>query len=210
MSLPPGVQRNEIDGKESLVTRGPESDSDQSDDQWRRWDPTRSKLAAMLDHGLSVEIEPTSTVLYLGAATGTTVSHLVDITQPVYAVEFAPRPMRKLINRAESRSGLIPLLKDARHPERYAHVVESGIDLLVQDVATRDQARVACRNAQFLNADGQLALAVKARSEDVTADPADVFSSVRDTLASTYEITQSERLDPVHLDHLAILARPRD
>ena len=61
-------------------------------------------------------------VLYLGASAGTTVSHVSDIVGPtgvVYAVEFAHRPGRDLINMAKSRTNVIPIIEDARHPLKY-------------------------------------------------------------------------------------------
>ena len=48
--------------------------------EYRLWDPTRSKLAAALVKGLNeLPIIPKSSVLYLGAASGTTPSHVSDI-----------------------------------------------------------------------------------------------------------------------------------
>jgi fibrillarin-like pre-rRNA processing protein len=149
------------------------------------------------------------TVLYLGAASGTTVSHVADFAGPTYAVEFAPRPVRDLLDVADSRARLFPLLADARRPERYAHVVESDVDAIVQDVATRGQATVAVRNRQFLADDGRLIAAIKARSEDVTARPDSVFEDALDELRSAYEVLETTRLDPLHEDHLGVVARPR-
>ena len=209
MSLPDGVERRELDGRERLATRGEPVGEEPHEDGWRAWDPRRSKLAAMLERGLPAGLEPGATVLYLGAAAGTTVSHVADVAGPVYAVEFAARPMRDLVAVAESRPNVVPLLKDARAPERYAHVVESEVDLLVQDVATRGQADVAAANARFLADDGRLALAVKARSEDVTADPEAVYDRVLGALEADFEVLETASLDPDHADHLAAVGRPR-
>ncbi|MFB6068677.1 MAG: fibrillarin-like rRNA/tRNA 2'-O-methyltransferase [Halobacterium sp.] len=209
MSLPEGVTRHDFDGEEALATRGPSVYGEPTDGPWRRWDPHRSKLGAMLDLGMETGLVGDDAVLYLGAASGTTVSHVADVCGPTYAVEFAPRPVRDLLDVAEDRPNLFPLLKDARKPATYAHVVEADLDVLVQDVATRGQARVAALNRQFLADDGRLLAAVKARSEDVTADPAAVFESVVDELRETYEILETERLEPYHADHLAVVARPR-
>jgi fibrillarin-like pre-rRNA processing protein len=110
---------------------------------------------------------------------------------------------------AEDRPNLFPLLKDARKPNTYAHVVESDVDALVQDVATRGQARVAAENREFLRDDGRLLAAIKARSEDVTRDPADVFDDALDELRESYEVLETARLDPYHDDHLGVVARPR-
>ena len=175
---------------------------------WRRWDAGRSKVGAMVELGMDHGLAGGETVLYLGAASGTTVSHVADFAGPTYAVEFAPRPMGELVEVAADRERLFPLLKDARKPETYAHIVEP-VDRLRQDVATRGQADVALRNRQLLKPAGRLLLAIKARSEDVTADPESVFEEVCATLAEGYEILEREPLTPYHEDHLGVVARPR-
>jgi fibrillarin-like pre-rRNA processing protein len=208
-ALPEGVTRHEFDGGESLATRGAPVYGEQTDGDWRAWDAHRSKLAATFEKGLDTGLSGGDTVLYLGAANGTTVSHVADFAGRTYAVEFAARPVRDLLEVCADRERLFPLLKDARKPETYAHVVESEVDAIVQDVATRGQAAVAARNAQFLAPGGRLVLAVKARSEDVARDPADVFEEVRAELSETYEILEEARLEPYHDDHLALVATPR-
>ncbi|WP_256287841.1 fibrillarin-like rRNA/tRNA 2'-O-methyltransferase [Halobellus inordinatus] len=209
-ALPAGVERRRFDGRERLATRGdPVYGEPQDDEGWRAWDAGRSKLGAMLEIGMDLGIAGDDGVLYLGAASGTTVSHVADFAGPTYAVEFAPRPTRDLVGVAESRPNLFPLLKDAREPETYAHVVESDLDCLIQDVATRGQATVALRNREFLAPDGRLLAAFKARSEDVLSDPAEVFDDVLAELRAGYEILETQRLDRFHDDHLAVVAEPR-
>jgi fibrillarin-like pre-rRNA processing protein len=209
MTLPAGVERREFEGKERLVTRGEPVYGEPVEEGWRAWDPGRSKLGAMLEKGMELGLAEEPTVLYLGAASGTTVSHVADFAGPTYAVEFAPRPVRDLLSVADARQNLFPLLKDARKPETYAHVVESNVDAVIQDVATRGQAEVALGNREFLKEDGRLLAAIKARSEDVTREPEAVFSDVLDTLESGYEILDTERLEPYHDDHLAVVATPK-
>jgi fibrillarin-like pre-rRNA processing protein len=208
-TLPDGVQRRTFDGAESLATRGEPVYGEPTDGSWRAWDPHRSKLAATIESGLDTGLAADDTVLYLGAANGTTVGHVADFAGRTYAVEFAPRPVRDLLDVCETRPRLFPLLKDAREPATYAHVVESNVDAVVQDVATRGQAAVAARNAQFLADDGRLVLAIKARSEDVAREPQAVFEDVRAELRETFEILAETRLEPFHDDHLAVIARPR-
>jgi fibrillarin-like pre-rRNA processing protein len=209
MSLPDGVTRRTFDGDDRLATRGAPVYGEPTDGEWRLWDARRSKLGAMFEEGMDTGLSGDNTVLYLGAASGTTVSHVADFAGPTYAVEFAARPVRDLLDVARDRENLFPLLKDARKPESYAHVVESGVDAIVQDVATRGQARVAAENRRFLADDGRLVAAIKARSEDVTGDPENVFRNVRSELEETYEVLETERLEPFHDDHLAVVARPR-
>lgn len=209
MSLPAGVERREFEREERLATRGEPVYGEPVRGEWRAWDPHRSKLGAMLEKGMDLGLSGDETVLYLGAASGTTVSHVADFSGPTYAVEFAPRPVRDLLSVAEVRENLFPLLKDARKTESYAHVVESDLDAVIQDVATRGQAEVAIRNREFLANDGRLLAAIKARSEDVTREPSEVFSDVLDRLSEEYEIIDTERLEPYHDDHLAVVATPK-
>lgn len=205
-TLPTGVERRLFDGDERLATRGASVYGEPTDGEWRVWDARRSKLGAMLEHGMETGLSGGETVLYLGAAAGTTVSHVADFSGPTYAVEFAARPTRDLLTVAEDRQNLFALLKDARKPETYAHIVEP-VDVIVQDVATRGQAHVARANRPFLRDDGRLLAAVKARSEDVTADPESVFEQFISQLDG-YEILATQRLEPFHDDHLAVVARP--
>ena len=66
--------------------------------EYRVWNPFRSKLAAGILGGIdNIHIAPGKKVLYLGAASGTSVSHVADIVGPtgsVYAVEFSHRSGR--------------------------------------------------------------------------------------------------------------------
>lgn len=70
--------------------------------EYRVWNPFRSKIAAGILGGLDeIFIKPGAKVLYLGSASGTTVSHVADIVGPtgtVFAVEFSHRSGRDLIN----------------------------------------------------------------------------------------------------------------
>lgn len=207
MSLPDGVRRRDFGGTERLATRGEPVYGEPTDGEWRGWDPRRSKLGAMFEQGVETGLEGGETVLYLGAAAGTTVSHVADFVGPTYAVEFAARPARDLLDAAAPRPNLFPLLKDARKPETYAHVVEP-VDAIVQDVATRGQARVALVNRRFLHDDGRLLLSVKARSEDVTGDPDAVFEAVLDELEEGYDVLETRGLEPFHEDHLGVVAAP--
>jgi len=179
-------------------------------DGYRFWDPFRSKLAALLlkAQGPKPAISRDAKVLYLGAATGTTVSHVSDIVSGglVYAVEFSPRSMRDLILLCERRRNIVPILADASRPEDYAFMLEP-VDLVYQDVAQRNQAEIAsCNCRRYLKPGGDLILMLKTRSVDVTASPQAVLSSETEKLEG---LAQSDVLDllPFHQDHYAIVAR---
>ena len=171
----------------------------------RVWDPNRSKLSALYHVGTGIELTSGMRVLYLGAANGTTVSHVADYVEVVYAVEFAPRPMQDLLEVSRRRRNVIPIMADAARPERYAPLVEA-VDLLYQDVAQPEQAVIALRNCSFLKEGGVLVLMLKTRSVNVRKEPAEVFQDTLDALTSAGLIMkESVWLAPYHHDHAAII-----
>lgn len=148
--------------------------------EYRVWNPFRSKIAAGVLGGLDeIFIKPGSKVLYLGAASGTSVSHVADIVGPtgtVFAVEFSHRSGRDLINMATHRTNVIPIIEDARHPLRYRMLV-SMVDVIFADVAQPDQARIVGLNAHlFLKVGGGVLVSIKASCIDSTAAPEAVFA----------------------------------
>lgn len=148
--------------------------------EYRVWNPFRSKLAAGILGGLEeIYIGPGKKVLYLGAASGTSVSHVADIVGPtglVYAVEFSHRPGRDLINMARKRTNVIPIVEDARHPMKYRMLV-GMVDVVFADVAQPDQARIVGLNCHlFLKNNGGVVVSVKANCIDSTAAPEAVFA----------------------------------
>lgn len=178
--------------------------------EYRRWDANRSKLAAYLRCGGRVwPFHDASSVLYLGGGTGTTVSHLSDVCPrgTITAVEISPRAFRDLLKVAEARPNVVPVLGDAAKPESYGPRV-GPVDVLYQDVAQRDQEGIFERNLESLRPGGAGFLLVKARSEDVTAKPADVFGDAKRRLAdSGLQILDVRLLEPYQTDHTALVVR---
>jgi len=176
--------------------------------EYRAWDPRRSKLAALLQKGVGVfPFGRRTDVLYLGAAQGTTVSHISDICVEgtIYAVEVSRRAFQKLLALSERRHNVMPILGDAGKPEAYERLV-GPVEALYQDVAQRDQVEIFARNLRFLKPGGFGLLMVKARSADVTAKPRDVYARVRRELAAAgLSLVQATELDPLEKDHAAML-----
>lgn len=203
----------EVEGRMRLATRSEDSMPVYGErilEGLRLWDPHRSKLAALLlkTCGGCLSLESNARVLYLGAANGTTVSHVSDLVREglVYAVEFSPRAMRDLIRLCERRSNIIPILADASRPEEYAPLLEP-VDLIYQDVAQRNQSEIASANSnRYLKPGGDLLLMLKSRSVDVTAEPADVLQEQIKQLKGLAVQAVSD-LQPFHQDHWAIAAK---
>ena len=175
---------------------------------YRVWDPYRSKFAAYYLLGGELELTPGMRVLYLGAANGTTVSHVADYVETIYAVEFAPRPMQDLLEVARRRKKIVPIMADANRPYEYAPFME-GVDLIYQDVAQPDQIGIAEKNLIFLKPGGHLVLMLKTRSVDVRRDPADVVEEARAGLSQHLDVVDLRWLEPYHHDHAAFVCTRR-
>ena len=185
----------------------------QGNAEYRTWDPYRSKLAAAILKGLgTVPIQPGHRVLYLGAASGTTASHVSDIIGEegyVYCVEFAARSIRELVdNVCTYRFNMSPIMADARLPEKYAALV-GKVDDIYCDVAQPEQAKILADNAdRFLKPQGWAMLAVKAQSIDVTKEPSDVYKEeIRILKSRFFGIEQTVHLEPFDKAHAMIVAQ---
>jgi fibrillarin-like pre-rRNA processing protein len=182
--------------------------------EYRVWDAFRSKLAGAILKGLkTVPIKPAHKVLYLGAASGTTSSHVSDIVGEkghVYCVEFASRSIRDLVdNVCAYRFNMIPILEDARFPERYRMFIQGKADDIYCDIAQPEQAKVLADNADvFLAKSGWVMLAVKAQSIDVTKDPSDVYKGeVRVLEKRGFRVEETVNLEPYDKAHAMIVAQ---
>jgi fibrillarin-like pre-rRNA processing protein len=182
------------------------------DEEYRIWDPFRSKLAAAMRKGLrDFPLKYGDKVLYLGASTGTTVSHVSDLIGNkglVFAVEPAVRVARELIeNVASKRKNVIPIIQDARRPESYFSVF-GNVDLVYCDIAQSDQTEIAIKNCNnFLKKEGILLIVIKTRSIDVTMSPHSVVVRESEKLRkNNFHINQTINLDPFDKDHALVHA----
>jgi rRNA 2'-O-methyltransferase fibrillarin len=182
--------------------------------EYRVWNPYRSKIGAAIASGLkSFGIRPGATVLYLGAASGTTVSHVSDIVGEagrVYAVEFSAPVARELVGVAKLRSNLVPIIEDARRPLKYRMLVPM-VDCLFADVAQPDQARIFALNAEyFLRNAGYFMISVKAGCIDSKRDPHVMFASVRKELSEArFDVEEEVDLAEFHGAHAVLVGTYR-
>merc|ERR1719440_1899199 len=178
--------------------------------EYRVWNPFRSKLAAAILGGVdAIHMPPGSKVLYLGAASGTTVSHVADVVGPeglVYAVEFSHRSGRDLVNMAKKRPNIVPIIEDARHPAKYRMIV-GMVDCVFADVAQPDQARIVALNSQyFLKAGGHFVVSIKASCIDSTATPEAVFAAeVAKLQKDQFKPKEQLTLEPYERDHAVVV-----
>ncbi|MBI2583070.1 MAG: fibrillarin-like rRNA/tRNA 2'-O-methyltransferase [Candidatus Aenigmarchaeota archaeon] len=176
----------------------------------REWDPTRSKMAAAIMKKIkTIPLKEGSIIFYLGAASGTTISHFSDIVKRsglIYGIEFAERVFRNLIEIAGQRKNIAPLFADARLPEKYFWVEDC--DIVYADIAQPDQTEIALRNAHiFLKKGGFLFVTMKARSIDVTKDPKQIYKEEAAKISGkNYKIIEVVDLEPFEDSHAMIVA----
>ena len=189
----------------------------------RRWDPNRSKLGAGL---LRTRNDPRlllpnagSTVLYLGAGHGTTISHLHDhlcgaknrFGGRLVAVDLAPRCLRDLTYLAEHRPGLVPVLGDARKFDAWGVLIPSRVDWLFQDVAQAGQVDIFLSAVRrFLSQDGIGLLSLKAASERHNdGGDEDIFAAAIAQLSSEVELLEHINLTGFEDQHALFVIRRR-
>ena len=195
--------------KRISVESPPQEDGAVTKTEYRVWNPFRSKMAAGILGGLDeIYMKPGAKVLYLGSASGTSVSHVADIVGPtgnVYAVEFSHRSGRDLIGMATHRTNVIPIVDDARHPLRYRMLVPM-VDVIFADVAQPDQARIVGLNAHlFLKNEGGVIVRIKANCIDSTAKPEVVFArEVQKMRDEKIKPKEQLTLEPFERDHCIV------
>lgn len=181
--------------------------------QYRFWDPNRSKVGAALKKGLGgLAIGPGSKALYLGAAEGTTISHISDIIGKngiVFGVDISARSMRKFIYLCEQRGNLVPILADASQPMTYkGHIASFSVDALFQDVSQRNQAEIFLKNARaYLKSGGFGYLAVKVRSISSSEPFEKVVEEETMKLENEFEILRVIDLSPFEKEHAMVVCR---
>ncbi len=181
--------------------------------EYRLWNPNRSKLAAAIFNGLKeLPLSESSKVLYLGAASGTTASHVSDITSQglVFCIDFSPRVFIKLLEVCELRKNMIPIFADASRLEQYSSLVEK-CDVIYQDIAQPNQVEILVANAEhYLKPQGSIIIAIKARSIDVSKKPKEIFDAEIHKLKKFFRISDVVYLAPYERDHVLVVGRAKE
>lgn len=182
--------------------------------EYRFWDPHRSKASAAIIKGIKeFPIKKGDYILYLGAAHGFTISFLRDIIGKqgiIYGVEISERCFNELLPLCEKYKNIVPILADARSPEKYENVILEKVDVIYEDVADPEQVQILIRNSKlFLKQNGYAMLAVKARSIDVTKNPNQIYKEVLQQLKEHFEIIDWKKLEPFEADHCFIVMKKK-
>lgn len=183
----------------------------QSGVEYRTWDAYKSKLAACIQSGMKdIPQLENLRILYLGAATGTTVSHVSDIVGTnsgrILALEFSAKAARRLIQLAKTRSNIIPVVADARNPGEYSTIVHA-VDFIFQDISQVNQAQIFIDNAKaFLKPGGKAIFIIKAASIDTTKTVEAVTEDVVDkVMKAGFTIETIADISKFEKEHRALL-----
>lgn len=107
---------------------------------------------------------------------------------------------------AKSRTNVIPIIEDARHPLKY-RMLMGMVDTIFADVAQPDQARIVALNAQyFLKTGGNFVISIKASCIDSTAPAEAVFArEVKKLQAENLKPKEQLTLEPYERDHAVVV-----
>ncbi|KAI6207323.1 hypothetical protein M3Y99_01847200 [Aphelenchoides fujianensis] len=153
--------------------------------EYRVWNPFRSKLGAAVMAGTeNIHIKP--------------------------GAKFAHRSGRDLLGVAKKRPNVVPIVDDARMPQRYSMIV-GIVDVIFSDVAQPDQARIVAMNAhKFLKNGGHAVISIKANCIDSTAEPEAVFAGEVEKLKKEQFAPREQcTLEPYERDHCVVVAQYR-
>ncbi len=182
-------------------------------EEYREWNPYRSKYCAGIKNGLKQNIFSQGyTALYLGSAEGTTVSHVSDIvgkSGAIFCVDLSEIAMNKLTKLAEERENIYPILSDAQIIENYKEFLEEKVDALFQDISQRNQAEIFCKNATFLKKGAYGCLSLKTKSISQSKNKQDILIEEKKILEKEFIIEQIISIEPYEKEHYLILVKKK-
>jgi fibrillarin-like pre-rRNA processing protein len=178
----------------------------------RYWDPTRSKVCAALKKGLNLlPLKEDSKVLYLGSAEGYTCSYISDLVDKgtIFGIDFSAHSMQKFVLLCKERQNLYPILGDANKPEDYKSLVDCKVDLIIQDVAQKNQIEILSKNAaEFLKPEGYVILSLKTTAISQKNTSAIIDEEIK-KFEKEFTIVDKRRLDPFEKKHMIIVGKKK-
>jgi fibrillarin-like pre-rRNA processing protein len=178
----------------------------------RLWDPNRSKVCAALKKNIkSFPIKDDSKILYLGVAEGYTISYISDIIPNGLAigVDISAHSMLKFYLLCKQRYNLAPILKDANKLEEYKNIINFKFDIIIQDIAQKEQLGILIKNADlFLKEKGYVMLSLKttAISQGKTKN---IINEQLEEFKKYFKIIDKKRLDPFEKKHIFIVGQKK-
>lgn len=181
--------------------------------EYREWNPFKSKYCAGIVNGLKESIfKKGQSVLYLGSAEGTTVSHVSDIVgcnNDIFCVDLSEIAMQKLTSLSETRKNILPILSDANKTEEFEEYLEDSVDSLFCDISQRNQTEIFVKNSKFLKKGGLGALSLKTKSISQSLKESEILEKEKNKLTNVFDILQVINLEPFEKSHYLILVKKK-
>ncbi len=165
----------------------------------RNWNPYKSKLGAGIVKGLKqLSLTESSKILYLGSATGTTISHLSDILRQgsIYAVDISRDMMIKCMKLVYLRDNITPFLLDASKTN-----FTEQFDMLFQDISCKEQVGILIHNSAFVKREGSILLSLKTQSIDSSRPPKEIMKEQKILLEKEFSVIELINLEPYEKHH---------
>jgi fibrillarin-like pre-rRNA processing protein len=166
------------------------------------WNPYRSKWKAALEKNLIPNLEGNENILYLGASTGSTISHLCKkTTGTIFAVEKSATMAIPLVKLAQKATNIAPIFADALsidYIKTQMHQITPQI--LFQDIPSRDQIKLLTKASTLVDKNCKIYLSLKTqsisqRSQEKTLEYAKL------ALRKNFKIENCDTLEPFHKKH---------
>lgn len=181
--------------------------------EYREWNPFKSKYCAAIQNGLKKNIfKKNNSILYLGSAEGTTVSHVSDIIGEnglIFCIDISTIAMQKLTKLSETRENILPILSDANVPSEYKEFIEEEVDSIFIDVSQRNQIEIFLKNSIFLKKGGYGGISLKTRSISQSKKTSEILNEEKKKLEKDFFIEQIINLYPFEKKHYFILVKKK-
>ena len=166
------------------------------------WNAYKSKWKSALDKGLNVDLKGEENILYLGASTGSTISHIKDKTKGfIFAVEKSPKMMIELMKLSMKSENIVPIFLDARNIEEIKkRLFKENIDVLFQDIPSPDQVNMLINASELVDSDCRIFLSLKIISVAHWTHET-VLKKTEENLKKHFKIIESVSLEPFHKKH---------
>jgi fibrillarin-like pre-rRNA processing protein len=192
---------------QNLIIKKKINTKDLNTKEIRNWDPFRSKIAAGIKKGIIPEIYENSNVLYLGAAEGYTISYISDLVNKgeVVGIDISAYSMQKLILLSEQKKNIIPILEDCNFPEKYQKLLNKKFDIIIQDIAQKNQVEILVKNAKlFLKPKGKVLFSLKLSA--ISQNHKNTSKNELDKFQKYFKIIKKSKLEPFEKKHILIYA----
>jgi len=169
--------------------------------EYREWDPSRSKVAAIIKVGNKFQIK--GPIIYIGCAEGQTLSHIADITSyPIVGVDISASAMVKMLKLSGIKENVIPFLgevKDLKIDFKFRH--------FIQDVSQKDQAAILISAIHLLEDGATGWLFLKTRSINSVKSEKGVLKEFKKQIRKYFEILKIVDIQKYHAGHYALFLR---